>query len=317
MKLALYSPCTMTGEPLTDDAAGRALAASWARFDLLILSLPSLMRNRWMLPLVRRECPNSTVMGYVDLMTACPWLAGADGEAAMQREPDTMTTKQRRIGQGFDAIRGDYIDITVPGVAHALMTMIADAALALDRLPLYFDSFFPMCPFPADSATHAKWFSTASWMAGIARSLCHSTDPFVTNPSWFHYGSFRMSERWPDLEAVDPIQSFMAGPSKHEGGLIFCGFDPNLLWPSPEEQERRVRYAAGCALVLDAHLCVGPTDLNWKQYGRYWEWFWDVMDLDLGKRLSGPFRDRGDWISVYEMGSVRVNVEDQTTDIVT
>lgn len=318
MKLAGYSWLLMDGAPLNGNPDhDAALVKSWDRFGLLILSLPSLVRNPHILPLIYKHCPNSTVLGYIDLMTSLPWLAGAAGEAAMQREPDAMTTKQRRIGQGYDAIVGDYLDITVPGVPKALMEMVVQAQLRIGRIGLFLDSFFATCPFPADSVKHAQWFAAASLMAGWARSLCPQSTWLVTNPSWYHVGSLRFSERWPDLEGVDPIASFMAGPSKHDGGIIFAGFDPVLPWPDVDEQERRIRYAAGCALILDAYLCVGPSDLDWRRSGEYWSWDFPAMRWDIGRPAGGPASlGGGSWARVYERGVVHVNTQTQTAEIV-
>ena len=314
MKLALYSPILMDGSPLDGDPAhDEALVKSWDRYGLLILSLASLYRNPWILALVRKHCPHAIIMAYQDAFSSQPWLS----EEAMQLEPDAMTSRQRRIGQAYEAINGDSLDITIPGVSKPLLQMWIDAAFSLG-VGVFLDSTYATCPFEASSEKHAKWTSTATSMIGYMSSFCAVLKlPFVVNPSWSHLTRGRFSERWPDLEGVDPIASFQAGPGTHKTDIIFCGFDPTLPWPSPDEQEARVRYAAGCALILDAYLCVGPTDLNWKDYGEYWEWDFEAMRWDLGRPIGLAQKGGNVWSRPYERGHVYVNVQNRQVEVVT
>lgn len=312
MKLCLYSVLLMDGSPFNGDPEhDEALAKSWSRFGLIILSLASLYRNRDILPLVRKHCPNSVVVAYQDAFSSQPWLS----PEAMEAEPFALTSQQRKIGLAYDAIKGDVLDITVPGVHKALVELWINAAFELD-LGLFMDSTYATCPFEAPPEKHALWHARATSMIGYLHGICSvRKKPFIVNPSWSMYTRGRMSERWPDLEGVDPIASFLAGPGRHETDIIFAGFDPLLPWPSPDEQERRIRYAAGCALVLDAYLCVGPSDLNWKSHGEYWNWKWSIMDTDLGKPSGLPQKVGGRWVRTYDRGLVMVDTQAQTTEV--
>lgn len=324
MKLCLYSPVLMDARPFRpgDLKWNVTLAQSWARYDMLIIGLGAMHRNPWLLPLLREHCPKATIVGYFDAFTSCPWLEGAAGEAAMAAEPYSMTTRQRRVGQDFNAIVGEhrgYIDITVPGVATALLQLWIDMLVKVD-VGAFVDSAHATCPFEATAAKSAAWNNRARFMFNVLRGICRGSRPMIINPSWHEQTNGHFSERWDELELVDPIGSFLDSPGKHTHDVVFTGFDPQLGWPGQVELEHRIQYGMACASILDAYFCTGPSDLFWLEHPEreYWRWadepWWQAFK-GVGQPLGKPWRSGSRWMRSHEQGLVWANVVDKTAGV--